>query len=54
MGSYLSMVNDFGEGIATFVAMPKTRQIAQPKNFKYKEKLSNSDHLSKKWNKINS
>ena len=25
------MVNDFGEAIATFVAMPETRQIAQPK-----------------------
>ena len=27
------MVNDFEEAIADFVAMPKTRQIAQPKNF---------------------
>ena len=26
------MVNDFKEAIATFVAIPKTRQIAQPKN----------------------
>ena len=25
------MVNDFGEAIAAFVAMPETRQIAQPK-----------------------
>ena len=25
------MVNDFGEAITAFVAMPETRQIAQPK-----------------------
>ena len=25
------MVNDFGDAIAAFVTMPKTRQIAQPK-----------------------
>ena len=25
------MVNDFGETIAAYVAMPETRQIAQPK-----------------------
>ena len=27
----LNMINNFGETIATFVAMPETRQIAQPK-----------------------
>ena len=26
------MVNESGEGIAAFLAMPETRQIAQPKN----------------------
>ena len=25
------MMNDFGDAIAAFVTMPKTRQIAQPK-----------------------
>ena len=26
------MVTEVGEGIATFVTMPETRQIAQPRN----------------------
>ena len=26
------MMNDFGEAMATFVAMSKTKQVVQPKN----------------------
>ena len=29
MGAYSNMVNDFGEAIAAFVAVPETRQIAE-------------------------
>ena len=32
MSAYYNMENEFGEGIAAFVAMRITRQIAQPKN----------------------
>ena len=38
MSSYENTENEFGEGIAAFEAMPKTRQIAQPKDFKDKYK----------------
>ena len=30
-GRYQNMTNNFGEATAAFVAMPKARQIAQPK-----------------------
>ena len=32
MSAYNNMVNDVGEATAVFIAMPETRQIAQPKN----------------------
>ena len=32
MSAYNNMVNDIGEATAAFIAMPETRQIAQPKN----------------------
>ena len=36
MSSYQNMVNEFEDGIDTFVTTPETRQIAQPKEHKYK------------------
>ena len=36
------MANNFGETIAAFVAMPETRQIAQPKKL-------NTTNTNRKW-----
>ena len=41
------MVNDLGEAIAAFVAMPETRQIAQPKQLNTTNINSRPIHIEK-------
>ena len=44
MGAYYNMVNDFGEGIATFLAMLETRQIALPMKVLPQVKIQEKSH----------
>ena len=41
------MVNNYGEAVAAFVAMPETRQIAQPKQLNTTNKDSRPIYIEK-------